>query len=168
MRPLLLLAALTAFTAPLAAAEVRSAAPGATAPTAKIEALGWLAGRWIGEGLGGRATEVYSAPAGGQIVGHFSLQGKDGSVSFYELMTIAAKGASLSYRIKHFNPDMTGWEEKDAMERFDLVATAPDVWYFEGMTIRRTGADSMTVTVLIQPKTGKPFEAPFHYRRQPR
>lgn len=168
MRCIVLFVALTALAAPLAAAEVRSATQGVVAPAAKIEDLGWLAGSWVGEGLGGRATEVYSAPAGGQIVGHFSLQGKDGSVSFYELMTIAAKGASLSYRIKHFNPEMTGWEAKDAMERFDLVATAPDVWYFDGMTIRRTGAGNMTVTVRIERKDGERFEAPFHYRRQPR
>ncbi|MGL4542330.1 MAG: DUF6265 family protein, partial [Polymorphobacter sp.] len=94
-------------------------------------------------------------------------QAKDGSVQFYELMTIAAKGKSLTYRIKHFNPDMTGWEAQDKFVSFDLVETGPDVWYFNGMTIRRTGPDAMTVTVLIQPDKDKPFEAPFTYRRQP-
>jgi hypothetical protein len=167
-RPLHLLALAIALTAtPLPAAETRSRVDGVAAPAANVNDLAWLAGHWVGDGLGGRATEVYSAPAGGQIVGHFSLQGKDGGVQFYELMTIAAKGNSLTYRIKHFNPDMTGWEAKDKFVSFDLVATEPHVWYFDGMTIRRTAADAMTVTVLIHPDSGKNFEAPFNYRRQP-
>jgi hypothetical protein len=163
--PLLALAIAIVAT-PLSAAETRSRVEGVAAPAANIADLGWLAGHWVGKGLGGRATEVYSAPAGGQIVGHFGSQDKDGSVRFYELMTIAAKGNSLTYRIKHFNPDMTGWEAKDTFVSFDLVATEPHVWYFDGMTIRRTAADAMTVTVLIHPDSGKTFEAPFTYRRQ--
>ena len=169
MKHAIILAAalISVLAAPLPAAETRSRVEGVAAPAANIADLAWLAGHWVGEGLGGRATEVYSAPAGGQIVGHFGSQDKDGSVRFYELMTIAAKGNSLTYRIKHFNPDMTGWEAKEKFVSFDLVATEPHVWYFDGMTIRRTSADTMTVTVLIHPDSGKTFEAPFTYRRQP-
>ena len=82
MKHAIILAAalISVLAAPLPAAETRSRVEGVAAPAADIADLAWLAGHWVGEGLGGRATEVYSAPAGGQIVGHFGSQDKDGSV----------------------------------------------------------------------------------------
>ena len=54
--------------------QTRTAIPGAPAPPAQIADLSWLTGQWHGEGYGGPATEVYSAPQAGGIAGHF-LQG---------------------------------------------------------------------------------------------
>ena len=104
----MLLAASLLVPSPLQAAETRAAVPGAPAPAAALADLGWLVGTWEGEGLGGAVLESYSPPAGGQIAGHFRLL-KDGKPQFYELLMIAEVGASLEFRVKHFNPDMTGW-----------------------------------------------------------
>ncbi len=160
----MLLVAGTMVPSPVHSAESRSATPGAAAPAAALADLAWLVGSWEGEGLGGAVLESYSPPAGGQIAGHFRLL-KDGKPQFYEMLMIAEVGASLEFRVKHFNPDMTGWEEKAEVVRFPLVAVDKDVWYFDGLTIRRTGADSALQTVLIRQKDGTTREAGFTYRR---
>jgi len=153
-----------ALVSPASSAETRSATPGAAAPAAALADLSWMVGTWEGEGLGGAVLESYSPPAGGQIAGHFRLL-KDGKPQFYEMLMIAEVGASLEFRVKHFNPDMTGWEEKAEVVRFPLVAVEKDVWYFNGLTIRRTGPDSTLQTVLIRQKDGSTREAGFTYRR---
>ena len=58
---------------------------GAQSPPARVEDLAWLQGAWEGPGISGPATEVYSGPAGGQIVGHFRQLRGDG-IWFYEIM----------------------------------------------------------------------------------
>jgi hypothetical protein len=147
-----------------AAQETRARQPGAEAPRARIEDLAWLQGQWEGPGIAGLATEVYSGPAGGQIVGHFRQLRGDG-IWFYEIMTIVQAGASLEYRLKHFNQDLTGWEEKGTVLTFPLVAVEKDAWYFDGLTVRRDGADGMIGAVRIESKDGPPREAVFKYRR---
>lgn len=140
---------------------------GATeAPAARLADLGWLAGRWEGTGIdGGAASESYSPPAGGQIVGHFRQLTRDGSVMFYEIMTIAEVGKTLHFRVKHFNPDMTGWEEKERVVSFPLVAVTRDAWIFNGLTLRRVDANAMVATVRIRDAAQKERELTFRYRR---
>lgn len=146
------------------AAETRQAQPGMAPPSASISDLAWLTGQWDGEGLGGTSHEIYSPPADGQIVGHFR-QSKNGKIQFYELVTVAETNGSLEFRIKHFNADLTGWEEKAEVQKFPLVAVDKDVWYFDGFTVRRDGPDGMIVTVLAKMKDGSSAELVFTYRR---
>ena len=88
-----------------------------------------------------------------------------GPVPQARIMTIVQVGASLEYRLKHFNPDLTGWEEKGQVVRFPLVAVEKDAWYFDGLTVRRDGPDGMVGAVRIDSKEGPPREAVFKYRR---
>ncbi|WP_404335345.1 DUF6265 family protein [Sphingomonas sp. MMS12-HWE2-04] len=149
---------------PAAAQETRTLAAGAKSPPAKIEQLGWLAGTWRGDGLGGAATEVYSIQAG-TIAGHFLQENEQGGALFYELMQIVPRDGSLIYRLRHFGASLKGWEDVtgDAVE-FPLIAIEGDAVYFDGMTFRRTGPDEMTVWAKISDQ-GKEKEMPFRYRR---
>lgn len=151
---------------PALAQETRSLAPDAKPPRAEIAQLAWLAGTWRGEGLGASATEVYSSPQAGRIAGHFQLEDGKGGIAFYELMQIVPLGDSLAYRLRHFNPDLSGWEDKTSKPvEFRLVAIEPDAVYFDGMTLKRSGANQMTVWVRIGEKDGSSQEAPFRYKR---
>ena len=85
---------------------------GAPRPGARVTEFSWLTGAWVGEGLGGEVEEVWSAPVGGSMVGHFRLV-RDGQPVFYELLTLIEVDGSVEMRLKHMNPDMTGWEEKN-------------------------------------------------------
>jgi hypothetical protein len=80
-------------------------------PKAPTHRLQWLEGNWIGKGLGGEAQEVWLAPKGGAMLGTFRLT-VAGKPSFYELMTITEKEGQLTMGLKHFHPNLVGWEEK--------------------------------------------------------
>ncbi len=147
---LVLAAALAAIAG--AEIEVRTLAEGAASPPAKIEDVAWLAGRWIGEGLGGCAEESLSPPVAREMMGKFRQLNGDGSLKFYEFYTIAERNGSLVWRIKHFSPDLEGWEEKDKSTEFRLVAIEGETAYFTGLTYARTGKKSLKAAVAIDGK----------------
>ncbi len=143
--------------------ETRTAVSGQARPAAQVGELSWLAGVWDGQGISGPAREVYSAPMSGVIVGHFIQQRKE-SIGFYELITIRPDGESITYCLRHFNADLTAWEEKNEVQCFPLIAREQDAWFFDGLTVRRKGDDEMVVAVRTE--TGADTkEYVFQYRR---
>jgi hypothetical protein len=158
-----ILAVLLAYASSSDAAETRRAVPGVEQPRASVAELEWLAGAWEGSGLLGPAREVYSPMTGGAIVGHFVQQSGD-EIRFYELMLIRQDGNSLTYCVKHFNADLSGWEEKNEVQCFPLVARRRNAYYFDGLTIHRDGDDRMISTVRVDTPDGE-HELVFHYRR---
>ena len=161
---LALLAFALAGALPAAAQQTRVAVPGAPPPAARLADLAWLEGSWVGDGFGAKLSETYGAPAGGQMAGHFGAV-KDGKADFYEFLMMAEVDGSLEYRVRHFNPDMTAWEDKATFVRFPLVAVEKDVWYFDGYTLKRTGPDTAVHIVRVKRGDGKPAEVVLPYRR---
>ncbi len=145
-------------------ARVLSLAEGQVSPSASIEASAWMAGNWIGNGFGGVAEESYLPPNGGTMIGMFRHL-KDNKPSFYEFAVIVEHEGSLLYRLKHFHPDMRGWEAKDEAVDFPLVKVTDNALYFDGLTYIRTGEDSMSAYVRIGNKDGEDQIAGFDYRR---
>ncbi|MES2302960.1 MAG: DUF6265 family protein, partial [Pseudomonadota bacterium] len=90
---------------------------------------------------------------------------KDGSVMFYELITIVEERGSLAYRLKHFNPDLTGWGEKDKVVSFPLTSATKGRWDFSGLVYERNGPDAMTATVVVHGDNGKEETLVFRFRR---
>ena len=161
-----MIAAVVIATLPGLAADeqpVLSLADGQSPSPASLDNIAWLAGHWRGQGLGGAVEEVWTEAAGGQMMGAFRMI-KDGQVAFYEIMTIAEHEGSLMLRLKHFNADLTGWEDKDQTVDFPLVRINDQAAYFDGMTLRREGPDAMTVFVRVG-QDGGPQIAAFNYRR---
>jgi hypothetical protein len=164
---LCLLAAAGASTqAPITENTVRLA-PGTASPPATIGDLAWLAGSWTGPGLGGQVEEIWSVPRAGAMMGMFRLL-RDGGTVFYELMTLVEESGSLTLHVKHFNPDLTGWEEKTKTVDFLLVAVSGDRFLFDGLTFERRGADAVTIYVVISSKDGTVREEAFRYTRSGR
>jgi hypothetical protein len=123
-----------------------------TAPpteAATIEDAAWLAGRWVGEGLGGQVEETWAPPAGGQMVGHFQLV-RDGAIVFYEIMVMDVVEGGVRMRVKHFDPDFVGWEEKDDWIAFEPVGASEDGLELDGLSVRRTGPDTAELVVQIR------------------
>jgi hypothetical protein len=138
---------------------------GAPRPAARVSDLAWLAGRWTGEGLGGRIDEVWSDPDGGAMVGYFRLV-VDGKPVFYEILTLLETDGSVELRLKHVNPDMTGWEEKKDFVTFRLVKHDSTGAYFSGLTFRRVGPDQMEGYLALRNRSdGSVREEKFVYRR---
>ena len=137
---------------------------GAAPGKATLKNVAWLVGQWRGEGLGGVAEEVWSPASGGAMMGMFRIV-RGGKVWFYELMSIAETDGSLTLRLKHFHPDMKGWEEKDEVREFRLVRADEKGAWFDGMTLLRDGAGRLVATVAIKSKDGSLSEGKLQYRR---
>jgi hypothetical protein len=137
---------------------------GAKSPHATVSDVAWLAGHWVGPGLGGEAEEIWSPPNAGSMMGMYRLI-SDGKVVFYELLTLVHEDGSLVLRLKHFNPDLTGWEEKQKTVDFRLVGLEEGVVQFDGMSLHREGDDKLTVYLAIERKDGSVHEEVFRYAR---
>ena len=126
----------------------------------------WLAGRWVGEGLGGIVEEVWSPPRGGQMVGHFALF-RDGAPVFYELLLIDEQPDGLRMRVKHFNPDFTGWEERGGWHSFEPVAAAPGSLVFRGLALRLHDGQLLITLTMRDRGTGAVSDRLLRLRRAP-
>lgn len=128
-----------------------------------IDELSWITGHWRAEALEGICEEIWSPPLGNSMMGVFRLV-KDDSVVFYELMTISIESGKPILKIKHFNADMTGWEEKDESTEFSAISLSDSLAVFDGLSFRKQGEEKMLVTVIIE-DDGDKAEIEFPFRR---
>jgi hypothetical protein len=152
---------------PLAAQETRKAEEGQPPPPATIAAAGWLIGTWSGEGINGaQAHESWLAPSGSTMVGMFVQETAEGGIMFSEHLYLMEQDGSLVVKLKHFNPDLTGWEEKDGMVTFRLIAAEPCALYFNALTYRCDGEGGMVVAVRVKSAQAEPQELIFRFRKE--
>jgi hypothetical protein len=139
------------------------ASAGAAGPAATLEQMKWLVGHWRGTGLGGVSEEMWSEPAGGVMMGMYRLV-INGKPSFYEFIHLAEDNGSLVMKLKHFNADLTAWEEKDRFVTFRLVKLGVNEAHFDGLTFRRS-ADRLQIFLALRDKDGKVREEAFQLDR---
>ncbi|MCA1749522.1 MAG: DUF6265 family protein [Parasphingopyxis sp.] len=132
------------------AQDVRSLGEG-TSPPATIDQMAWIVGSWAGSGLGGESHEAWLPPVAGQIAGIFH-QSRDGALQFYEILQFIERDGSLVLRLKHFNADLSGWEDNTAESalEFPLVAIEEDAAYFSGLTYQRVGEDGLRIHLRLR------------------
>lgn len=126
---------------------------GSESPPARVTDFAWLEGHWQAEALGGTVDEIWSPPAAGTMVGMFRLI-QDDEAGFYEIFTLTEEGPTVLLRLKHFHPNLTGWEEKDETVDFPLVALEEGQAFFDGVTYRRRGPDEIEVFLAMHTKDG--------------
>lgn len=131
---------------------------------ATIGDISWLAGDWVGTGLGGVSEERWSKPNGGIMVGTFRLI-IDGKPIFYEMAWLMEHKGSLVLRLKHFSPVLVGWEEKDKTVDFPFVDRSGDKMRFSGLTFERVGASKLNIYLAIELKDGSVKEEVFKMER---
>lgn len=105
-------------------------------PPARVEAAAWLAGQYVGTGLGGEVEYQWLPPRAGGMFGTFRSI-RDGRTVFSEIITLAEIDGSLVLRVKHFSPEFVAWEEKDKHIEFKLIAAGADELRFDALTLRR-------------------------------
>ena len=133
---------------------------GMTSPPATLADVAWLQGHWRGPGLGGISEEFWMEPSGGAMPGVFRTV-TDGEVIFYEMFALTEHEGSLVLRLKHFNPDMTGWEDKEEMVRFRLAHVEAGLIQFNSLTYRLETEDSMRIHVAVRQRDGQLEELEF-------
>ena len=136
-----------------------------TPAKATLADFAWLVGAWTGTGLGGVSQETWSPPAGGAMMGMFR-QVEEGRIVFYELLTLVERDGTVALRLKHFNADLTGWEEKGQVLEFPLLEVTPTTAVFDAMTFTVVSPDRFTVRLLLRDKaSGNQREELFEYTR---
>jgi len=98
-----------------------------------IDQFSWLTGHWVGDGFGGVSEEVWSQPTEGAMIGTYRHM-SDGKNNFYEFMQINEENGSIKLRLKHFNADMKGWEEKEDFVDFQFISVDKNKAIFKGLT----------------------------------
>ena len=116
---------------------------------ATIEEVSWIAGDWEGEAFGGTFEESWNPPSGHSMLGMFK-QINNGEINFYEILTISEEKESLVIRLKHFDKQLNGWEEKNEKLEAWLVNLEDDAVYFEGYSFFRLGPDKIKCVVLVE------------------
>lgn len=134
-------------------------------PPATLDDVAWLVGSWHGPGLGGETDEIWLPPVGGAMPGMFRFV-QDGAPVFYEIWAMREVEGSLVLELKHFDPDMTGWEERDEMTRFHLVRVEDQTAYFGGLTYQISDPDTLRIWLALC-EGGEVREHSFVLRRQP-
>ncbi len=137
---------------------------GMTSPPATLADVAWLQGHWRGPGLGGISEEFWMEPSAGAMPGVFRTVA-DGRVIFYEIFALTEHEGSLVLRLKHFNADMTAWEDKEQMVRFRLAHVEPGLIQFNSLTYRLETEDTMRIHVAVRQRDGKLEELEFALSR---
>ena len=130
----------------------------------KLENIKWIAGTWHGEAFGGITEEIWSEPSGGSMMATFKLI-NEGKVTFYEIEVIREVENSLILQLKHFGPDLKGWETKDETVDFPLKEITETKVIFEGMTFEKISDTEMNIYVDIKDK-GKIETVKFNYKKK--
>lgn len=142
----------------------RETAKGGSEELISLDDLSWLVGRWVGKGFGGVCEEVWQPSSGGSMIGTFRLI-VDGKAQFYELMTITMESGKPTMKLKHFNADLTGWEEKDKFVTFEFVSMLDSGILFEGLKYHKVTDGALTVTVMVGSSDGETSEQLIEFNR---
>ncbi|WP_256259874.1 DUF6265 family protein [Winogradskyella luteola] len=130
----------------------------------KLENIAWIAGAWHGNAFGGQTEEIWSEPSGGSMMAAFKLI-NDEKVTFYEIVIIREIESSLILQLKHFGPDLKGWETKDETVDFPLKYITENKIVFEGINFEKVSDIEMNVYVDIKSEE-KTETVKFNYKKK--
>lgn len=131
----------------VSAQEVLSLEKDEDANLGTLESLSWIAGYWKGTGLGGDCDELWLPAVDNSMIGTFRFS-MDGKVIFTEFMNIIEENGRLYLKLKHFNRDLSGWEDKQKWTEFKFINSEGQTAYFNGLTFHREG-DKMVLRLAI-------------------
>ena len=140
-------------------------APLAAQSDVKISDFAFLAGYWIGDGFGGVSEEMWMPPMNDRMQGIYK-HSLDGELVFSEFMDISRENGEFRLRLKHFNPDLTGWEEKNDFVTFRLVSVAPGKVIFRGLSYELLDPDHMKIELNLREDDGSTHTEVFNFTRQ--
>ena len=136
----------------------------AETPRIKLDDLEFLQGCWAGTGLGAEAQECWMAGPSGRLTGMFELLNADGTQRFSEIFVLDRFEDGPALRLKHFHPDLTGWEAQDDYVSFPLIETAPGRAVFEGLEMQLSDTGALLVDLTMTGADGPRIER-FTYER---
>ncbi|AWM13737.1 hypothetical protein DI487_07580 [Flavobacterium sediminis] len=131
-------------------------------PKATLQDVKWISGTWRGEAMGGTCEEFWDQPSGNTMLFCFKFLEND-KVIFYELGHIIEADNTLFLELKHFGPDLKGWEKADEKQTFRLVKQDENRVYFDRFTFEKVSDNEINIYVVFE-KSGE--EMLFNYKRE--
>ncbi len=136
----------------------------AQVPTVKIEDFGFLQGYWSGTGFGGHSEETWMPPVDGRMFGIFKQSVKSELV-FTEFMEIVETDSGFVLRLKHFNPDFSGWEEKNDHVTFELSSVSANKAVFGGLSYEIVAPNALQIRLKMRNDDGSTVTETFDLER---
>ena len=121
--------------------------------TPSIEDFAFLTGYWKGTGFGGESEEMWMPPVAGKMFGIFK-QSSDSELIFTEFMEITEVDGEFKLRLKHFNPDFSGWEEKQDHVIFPWVSVSPNKAVFGALSYELVEPDKLKIELRLRESDG--------------
>lgn len=107
----------------------------------------WLTGTWTGPGFGGTMEETWSAPdQHGIMIGMFRHLDETGQPTFYEFWSLTREGL----RLRHFHPDMRGWEEQEGFMNFKMINASENRLELHGLIYEKTDAQHVKISLDLE------------------
>ncbi len=152
------------FWSTLLCAQTHSVKQSTDSLNANLEQISWLSGQWKGEAFGGQTEENWSVASAGSMMAVFKLI-TNNQVAFYDLKIIKEVEQTLVLQIKHFDPDLKGWETKNETIDCPLLKITPSQAVFEGMRFEKISATKMRVYVDVENDEGQLELVQFNYNK---
>lgn len=130
---------------------------------ATLNDVAWMEGTWVGSrSTGHRVQHIIMNKQLDHMPG-FVRSWTNEEFLFYEITTFAEHENGVSYRVKHFNYDLTGWEDRDVVIDRPLLGKSDGVLQFDGITFERVNTDAFIVYFRYPngPKEGDILVIPF-------
>lgn len=126
---------------------VRRHGAGSRPVPASIDDVRWLEGYWMGKMPEGPVEQYFLPPAASQMPS-FVRSLNDKGIIFYEIATFVERGGTIFIRLRHFTPDLVGWEDRSGAIERPLLAIEGGNLFFDRASFIRTGEDTYTVYFL--------------------
>ncbi len=130
-----------------------------------IEDFAFLQGLWVGTGFGGVSEEMWMPASDGSMFGIFK-QSSEAGITFTEFMEITQVADEFVLRLKHFNPDFTGWEEKGENVTFRLQSVAPNQAVFNGLSYTLVDENHLRIELRLRDGNGNVNTEVFDLRKR--
>ena len=132
--------------------------------TVSITDFDFLQGYWQGTGFGGQSEEIWMPPVDGRMFGIFK-QSQGAELVFTEFMEIVESEEGFILRLKHFNPDFSGWEEKDDSVVFRLTSVSENKAIFGGLSYEIVEPNALQVRLKMRSNDGSITTEVFDFSR---
>ncbi|MHA7129006.1 DUF6265 family protein [Algoriphagus namhaensis] len=140
MKTLFLSLVFFTFFCALSSGQVKHLREGEAPGRGTVSDIAWLSGYWTGSGLGGECEEIWSPVMDGHMIGTFRFF-SEGKMVFSEFMHLIQEGDSFTLKLRHYNPDLSAWEEEGEWTDFPLVELGENIVWFDGLTIENLGEE---------------------------
>ena len=87
-----------------------------------------------------------------------------GENNFYEIFSLYEDEGSITFRLKHFSPDLIAWEDKEDFVQFPFISVEEGKAVFKGLIYKLTDTNTMTVTLTLHNEE-KTWDEVFTFRR---